>query len=377
MTKIARFVGLDVHAATISVAVAEEGGEVRSLGIIPNRTEAVRKLVRKLGAVESLHACYEAGPCGYVLYWQLAELGVRCDVIAPSLVPVKASDRVKTDRRDAEKLARCLRAGDLTPVWVPDAAHEALRDLVRARLCAKHDLARARHRLGQLLLRTGSRPPEKVRAWTTRHSTWLSTLRFEHVARHAAFLDYCAEVEHQQARIAQLERAIEEAISHASPKLKSLYDALQGLRGVAKVTAATIVTEIGDLGRFERAPQLMSYAGAIPSEHSSGGATRRGQITKAGNAHLRRVIVEAAWAYRHRPWIGAKLRTRLANQPEAIRAISWKAQQRLHRRYVTLVTRGKPTQKAVTAVARELLGFIWAIGRVVDERLTGKEVATA
>ena len=309
-----------------------------------------------------------------MLYWQLAELGVRCDVIAPSLVPVKAGDRVKTDRRDAEKLAKCLRAGDLTPVWVPDAAHEALRDLVRARLCAKHDLARARHRLGQLLLRSGTRPPEKVRAWTQRHSAWLSTVRFEHVPRHVAFLDYCAEVEHQAARIARLEEAIEEAIAHASPKLKSLYEALQGLRGVAKVTAATIVTEVGDLSRFERAQQLMSYAGAIPSEHSSGGATRRGAITKSGNAHLRRVIVEAAWAYRHQPWLGGKLRKRLADQPEAIRAISWRAQQRLHKRYVALVARGKPTQKAVTAVARELLGFVWAIGRVVDQRSVGKEI---
>jgi transposase len=375
MTRIARFVGLDVHAQTIAVAVAEAGGEVRSLGTIPNRPEAIRKLIRKLGAAETLHACYEAGPCGYVVYWQLTELGVRCDVIAPTLVPMKAGDRVKTDRRDAEKLARCLRAGDLTAVWIPDAAHEALRDLVRARLCAKHDLARARQRLAKMLLRTGRRPPEKFSAWTRRHSAWLSTIHFDHGPQQVTFLDYCAEVEHQEARIARLEQAIDEALARSDPKLKSLYEALQGLRGVAKVTAATIVTELGDLSRFERPQQLMGYSGTVPSEYSSGGAVRRGGMTKAGNAHLRRVIVEAAWAYRYQPWLGGTIRRRLATQPEAVRAISWKAQQRLHQRYVTLVARGKPKQKAITAVARELLGFVWAIGRVVNERLGHQRVA--
>lgn len=375
MVKITRFVGFDVHAQTISVAVAEKDGEVRSLGIIPNRPEAVRRLVRKLGPVEQLHTCYEAGPCGYVLYWQLTELGIRCDVIAPSLIPMKAGERIKTDRRDAEKLARCLRAGDLTPVWVPDAAHEALRDLVRARLCAKHDLARARQRLGKLLLRTGTRPPDKMRAWTTRYTSWLGTLKFEHATRHAAFLDYCAEVEHHVARVARLEAEIDSAIEQASPKLKALYDALQALRGIAKVTAATVVTEVGDLSRFGRAPHLMSYAGVISSEHSSGGTERRGAITRTGNAHLRRVIVEAAWSYRHQPWLGGTLRRRGADQSDAIRSISWKAQQRLHKRYVTLVARGKPKQKAITAVARELLGFIWAIGKVVDQQFATKAAA--
>lgn len=194
MTRITRFVGLDVHADTIAVAVAEKGGEVRSLGTIPNRPEAVRRLVRKLGAPGELLCCYEAGPCGYVLYWQLAELGVRCDVIAPSLIPVKAGDRVKTDRRDAEKLARCLRLGDLTAVWVPDQQHEALRDLVRARLAAKHDLTRARVRLRNLLLRAGMRPPKTGRAWTARYWNWLGTLKFDHTPRQIAFVDYCGQV---------------------------------------------------------------------------------------------------------------------------------------------------------------------------------------
>jgi transposase len=193
-------------------------------------------------------------------------------------------------------------------------------------------------------------------------------LKFEHAPRHAAFLDYCAEVEHHAARVERLEGEIDRAIEQTSPKLKTLYQALQALRGVAKVTAATIVTELGDLSRFERAQDLMGYAGVIPSEHTSGGTERRGRITKTGNAHLRRVIVEAAWSYRHQPWLGGTLRRRGAAQPETIRAISWKAQQRLHRRYVTLVARGKPEQKAITAVAREFLGFIWAVGRVLDQK---------
>src|SRR4030088_3658016 len=186
-----RFLGLDVHAETIAVAIAEADGEVRSLGTIPNRLESIRKLIKKLGPAEKLRACYEAGPTGYVVYWQLAELGVACDVVAPTLVPVKAGDRVKTDRRDAEKLARCHRAGELTAVWVPDAAHEALRDLVRAREAAKRDQLRARHRLGKFLLRHGRRPPTGTKAWTQSHLTWVkSAVRFEHTAQEATLLDY-------------------------------------------------------------------------------------------------------------------------------------------------------------------------------------------
>src|SRR5437762_4858563 len=204
-----RFVGLDVHAETIVIAVAESAGEVRTLGTIPNRPEAVRRLVRKLGPPEQLRVCYEAGPTGYVLYWQLIGLGVHCDVVAPSLVPVKAGDRVKTDQRDAEKLARSYRAGDLTPVWVPDAEHEALRDLVRAREAAKKDKLRARHRLGKFLLRHGRRPPTGMTAWTQRHLTWVKTVHFAHAAQEATLLDYLHEVEHVADRIERLERAID------------------------------------------------------------------------------------------------------------------------------------------------------------------------
>jgi len=218
--KSTRFVGLDVHAATIAVAVAEPDGEVRAVGTIPNEPEAVRRLVKKLGPAEHLRACYEAGPCGYVLYWQLTALGVACDVIAPTLVPVKAGDRVKTDRRDAERLARSLRSGDLTAVWVPDAAHEALRDLVRAREAAKKDQWRARHRLQKFLLRHGQRPPAGTTVWTTRYRAWILALRLEHLAQEATRLDYLHEVDHAQERITRLERALDEAVAAAPAAMR-------------------------------------------------------------------------------------------------------------------------------------------------------------
>ena len=357
-----RFVGLDVHAETVAVAVAEPGGEVRSLGTVPNRPEAIRRLVKRLGEPETLRVCYEAGPCGYVTYWQLAELGVKCEVIAPTLIPKKAGDRVKTDRRDAEKLARCYRAGDLTAVWVPDAAHEALRDLVRAREAAKKDQLRARHRVLKFLLRHGRRRPEGVSAWTLKHLAWMKAEHFEEAPAQAAYLDYVHEVDHAMDRIERLEKALDEAIEKAPASMKAIVDALQALRGVRRLTAATIVAEVGPLSRFDHPRKLMSYSGTVASEWSSGGKTSRGAITKAGNAHLRRVVMEAAWAYQHRPSTSAELRRRQQGVSEEVKAISWKAQHRLSGRYRKLVGKGKAHQQAVTAVGRELLGFIWAIG---------------
>jgi transposase len=229
------------------------------------------------------------------VYWQLTGLGVTCEVVAPTLVPVKAGDRVKTDRRDALKLARSYRAGDLTPVWVPDAAHEALRDLVRAREAAKKDQLRARHRLGKFLLRHGRRPPTTMKAWTQAHVAWVkSAVHFEQAAQEATLLDYIHEVDHVAARIGRLEAAIDTAVQTAPARLRAVIDALQALRGIALVTAVTIAAEVGELSRFAKPRQLMGYSGAVASEHSSGERTRRGGITKAGNAHLRRVIVEAA-----------------------------------------------------------------------------------
>src|SRR6266550_1140861 len=366
MSKI-RFVGLDVHAETIAVAVAEPGGEVRSHGTIPNRLESIRKLMGKLGPVGQLKACYEAGPTGYVLYWQLTQLGVACEVIAPSLVPSKAGDRVKTDRRDAEKLARCHRAGELTAVWVPDAAHEALRDLVRAREAAKKDQLRARHRLGKFLLRHGRRPPTGMKAWTQAHLAWVkSAVRFEHAPQEATLLDYLHEVDHVAARLVRLEAAIDAAITTAPIRMRAVIEALQALRGIARLSAATIVSEVGDLSRFAKPRQLMGYSGAVAREDSSGERTRRGGITKTGNAHLRRIVVEAAWAYRHRPALGPALRHRQASVSAEVQAIAWKAQHRLHTRYRALTARGKCKQNVVTAIGRELLGFIWAIGVCVE-----------
>jgi transposase len=249
-------------------------------------------LVKRLGPAEQLRACYEAGPCGYTLYWQLTQLGVDCHVVAPTLVPVKAGDRVKTDRRDAIRLARSFRSGDLTPVWVPDPAHEALRDVVRAREAAKKDERRPRHRLQKFLLRHGHRTPTGTKAWTERHRRWMATVRFDYPAQEATRLDYLAEVEHARNRIARLERAIDEAVETAPATVRAVIEALQALRGIAKVAAVTIVAELGRLSRFGRARRLMGYSGAVASEHSSGPRIRRGGITKTGNAHLRRIVVE-------------------------------------------------------------------------------------
>lgn len=370
-----RFLGLDVHAASITVALAEPQGEVRALGTIPNDPEAVARLIRKLGDPATLRVCYEAGPCGYPLYWQLTALGVGCIVVAPTLVPVKAGDRIKTDRRDAEKLARSFRSGELTPVWVPDAAHEALRDLVRAREAAKRDQLRARHRLQKFLLRHRRRPPAGVTAWTQRYQAWLTSLHFEHPAQEATRLDYQSEVEHARDRLQRLERAIDAAVAAAPPATRALIAGLQALRGVATVTAATIVSEVGPPSRFDRPRQLMAYSGAVPREHSSGPRTRRGPITKTGNAHLRRVLVEAAWSYRQRPSIGPALHARQRHVSAAVQAIAWKAQHRLHDRYRRLLARGKVKQQVVTAVARELLGFIWAIGVQVEREQLGTNAA--
>ena len=374
MNKV-RFVGLDVHAETIAVAVAEADGELRSVGVIPNRPESIRRLVKKLGPPEQLRVCYEAGPTGYVVYWQLTALGVACEVVAPTLVPVKAGDRVKTDRRDALKLARSYRAGDLTAVWVPDAAHEALRDLVRAREAAKKDQLRARHRLGKFLLRRGQRPPIVMKAWTQQHLKWVKTMHFAHAAQEATFLDYLHEVEHVAERIERLDGAIDDAVKNAPERMRAVIEALQALRGIAQVSAVTIVAEVGELSRFATPRQLMGYSGAVASENTTGERIRRGGITKTGNAHLRRIVGEAAWAYQHRPSIGAALRKRqMAVSPE-VKDIAWKAQHRLNARYRHLTAKGKCRQEVVTAVSRELLGFIWAIG--VNVEAQGKRQPSA
>jgi transposase len=358
-----RFLGLDVHAETIAVAVAEPESEVRSLGTIANREDAIRKLIRKLGPAEQLRACYEAGPTGFVLYWQLTQLGVECAVVAPTLVPKKAGDRVKTDRRDALKLARSHRSNDLTAIWVPDEGSEALRDLVRAREAAKQDQLRARHRLTKFLLRTGRRPPLGLKAWTGKYVEWTQQIHYTHPAREATLLDCLNEVQHMAERVKRLEQSILELVNLAPAPVQAVIQGLQALRGVAHISAVTIAAELGNISsRFESARKLMGYSGVFPSEDSSGQRIRRGSITKSGNAHLRRIVVESAWSYRHRPSIGARLRKRQEGVPAQITEIAWKAQNRLHKRYMKLMAAGKDQRKVMTAVGRELMGFIWAIG---------------
>jgi len=366
MARITRFVGMDVHAETIAVAIAEGRNTVRSVGTIANRPEAVRKLIGKLGDPGSLRVCYEAGPTGYVLYWQLTRLGVHGDVIAPSLVPKMSGDRIKTDRRDAEKLARSYRSGDLSTVWVPDAHHESLRDLVRAREAAKEDELRARHRLSKYLLRYGQRPGTECRAWTAAWWQWVRGLKMPHSEQNTVLLDHILEVDHQAQRIERLEGSIDRAIQSAPEHLRAIVEALQSLRGVAKITAITLATEFGTFRRFEHASAVMSYTGLVPSEHSSGARSRRGKITKSGNSHLRRVLVESAWHYRHRPHLCLRQRRLQQSLSPKVAAIAWRAQERLHRRYWSLSNKSKPTGKIVTALARELVGFIWAIGTEVE-----------
>ena len=366
-----RFLGLDVHAETITAAIAEPDGEIRSLGTIANREDSIRKLIRKLGPAEQLRACYEAGPTGFVLYWQLTQLGVDCVVVAPSLVPKKPGDRVKTDRRDAIKLARSHRSGDLTAVWVPDENSEALRDLVRQREAAKQDQLRARHRLTKFLLRTGRRPPLGLKVWTERYLAWLPQVRYTQPAQQATLVDCLNEVQHMSARVKRLEEAILEVVKLAPQPMQEVIRGLQALRGVAHISAVTIATELGNISsRFARARKLMGYCGVFPSEDSSGKRKRQGGITKTGNAHLRRIVVESAWCYRHRPCVGARLRKRQQGVPAQITEIAWKAQNRLHKRYLKLTMAGKDHRKIMTAIARELLGFIWAISIKAEQACT-------
>jgi len=360
-----KFVGLDVHKDTIAVGIAEAGrGDARYWGEIGHRPEAVRKLIKRLGRPEDLIVCYEAGPTGYGLYRQLRAMGITCIVVAPTLTPTRPGDRVKTDRRDAVRLAKLLRAGELTPVWVPNEADEALRDLMRAREDAKQDLTRARQRLSKFLLRHDLRGPEGVRRWGRKHREWLDGLRFQTTMEQLVFQEYLHAIDEIEARIKRLEEEIhrQATTSDHAPVIQ----ALQALKGVAEVTATALVAEVQSFSRFSSPAQLMSYAGLVPKEHSSGGHRWQGGITKTGNAHLRRVLIEAAWSYRYRPSLRARLRKRQEGQPRAVRDIAWRAQHRLHHKYVRMVARGKPKPVAVTGVARELLGFIWEIACRVE-----------
>jgi transposase len=359
------FIGLDVHKATISVAVArgERGGEVRHWGTVPQRPDHVRKLVEKLAAGGGrLHFCYEAGPCGYGLHRQLVEMGHDCIVVAPSLIPVKAGDRVKTDRRDAVMLAKLHRAGELTAVWVPNAAHEAMRDLVRARATAVRVLGKARQHLQGFLLRHGRIYPGK-KGWTVAYRRWLTTVRFQHPAQQIVFQDYVDAVADAEARVERLTGQIAGLLPSWS--LAPVVEAVQAMRGVAFIVAVTVVAEVGDFYRFESPRQLMAYLGLTPSEHSTSSSIRRGGITKAGSGLARRVLIEGAWSYRMQARVSRRLHDRIEAQPKAVRDIAWKGQLRMCQRYRHLVAAGKAKVVVTTAIAREMVGFIWAIARAV------------
>jgi transposase len=360
-----KYVGLDVSKEKIAVAIADEGrDEPRYWGMIPNTAESIRKLVKKLGEKENLRVCYEAGPTGYGLYRVFLSIGIECEVIAPSLIPKKPGERIKTDRRDSIKLAKLFRAGELTSVYVPTEDDEALRDLVRAREDAKEDELRAKHRLSKFLLRNDINPPFKGKKWTRRYREWLNTLKFERSTSKVVFQEYLHHLHEVEQRVKRLEEEIK--LQSIEGYHAPMIQALQSLRGIATITATSLVAEIGSFKRFASPKKLMSYVGLIPSESSSGEIRRQGNITKTGNRHVRRLLVEAAWSYRFPPALKGDLKKRQEGQLPSVQTISWKAQNRLHKKYFRLLSRGKVAGKAITAVARELAGFIWAVTQEIE-----------
>lgn len=359
------FVAFDTSKLHNAVAIAESGrtGEVRFLGEIETTAAATAKLVRKLaGKYRRLTFCYEAGPTGYGLHRLIKELGHDCIVVAPSLIPKKAGDRVKTNRRDAVALAKLLRAGELTAVWVPDPRHEAMRDLTRAREAAVEDLQSKRRQVLSLLLRLGRYYPGK-RTWTQAHMKWLTSQKLDHAEQRIAFEEMLLAVRQAQERVARLEVAIGAAVPDWS--LAEVVTALMAMRGFDLVSATAFLAELGDLTRFRTPRELMGYLGLVPSEHSTGDKVKRSGITKAGNRRARRILVECSWSYRHPPRIGKKKLAKVAATPRAVQEIAWKAQSRLSARYRALTRRGKRPTVVVTAIARELSGFIWAVNRAV------------
>lgn len=351
-------VAFDQHAATTVAAVLLPGQRTPALHTLTSDSQAILRFVQRLRRQDTVRCCYEAGPCGFELQRALTARDIACDVIAPALIPRRPGDRIKTDRRDAGQLAVLYRAGALTAIHIPTEQEEAARDLLRCREDIRADLLRARHRLSKFLLRHGRRFTGTKHAWSKRHETWLRAQTWPIAALDQTHRAYLRAVEEIVARLRDVETDL-----HALLSLEPLQARVQRLRcfrGIDDLTALTIAAELGDARRFARAPSLMAYVGLVPSEHSSGSKRAQGGITKTGNAHLRRVLVESAWHYRHHPFVSAALRARQRGAPAPVVAKAWTAQQRLHRRYARFAARGKRKQHIVTAVARELTGFVWA-----------------
>ncbi|MHC1725118.1 MAG: IS110 family transposase [Syntrophobacteraceae bacterium] len=359
------YVGLDVHKKNISVAFADQDGtEVRPYGIIESKLSALDKVTRKLVSRGSEpRFVYEAGPCGYGIYRHLKKQSIECMVAAPSLIPKKSGERIKNDRRDAKNLARLYRAGELTAVHVPDTEDEAMRDLTRAREDAKIEERKARQHLSALLLRHGYIYSGKSN-WTLAHWRWISDIKMEHEAQQFTLQEYVDTARSCSERVERITEKIRLLVGNW--RFAPVVEALQSLKGVSLVISATVIAEIGDLSRFGNPRDLMAFLGLIPSQDSSGEKTKLGRITRTGNGHARRMLVQAAWSYRTTARVSRRLLDRQQNISERIWKIAWKAQVRLCARYQRLIARGKPCQLAITAIARELVGFIWAIFRTVE-----------
>jgi transposase len=356
MTESTPIVAFDQHAGSVVAAVLLPGDRRPALHALASDLPTISRFLERLQTT-GLQCCYEAGPCGFALQRHLQGQGVRCEVIAPALIPRRVGNRVKTDRRDAAQLAVLYRAGALTPIHVPTEAEEAVRDLLRCREDICTDLLRAKHRLSKFLLRHGRRCPDG-RAWSKRYFAWLTAQRWPLPALEQTFASYRRAIDDIVARLRAVDADLQAAL--VIEPLAARVARLRCFRGIDDLTALTIATELGDAARFTGARQVMGFTGLVPSEYSSGASQVRGAITKTGNAHLRRVLVEAAWHYRHRPALGHRLRIRQRAAPATAIRCAWLAQHRLHARYRRLVARGKSPQVAVTAVARELSAFVWA-----------------